>query len=54
MRYRFGNSTFAITCREAAVGVAASVVVDGVEMVGDTVMLVDDGNAHVVLVNVAH
>ena len=52
--YRFGTSTFAITCREAAAGVAASVVVDGVESVGDTLPLVDDGNAHEVLINVAH
>ena len=52
VRYRFGTSTFAITCCEAAAGVAASVVVDGVETAGDTLTLVDDGRARVVVVNV--
>ncbi|MEO6407862.1 MAG: hypothetical protein ABIO45_03820 [Burkholderiaceae bacterium] len=51
--YRHGTSTFAITCREAAAGLAASVVADGVETAGDSLTLIDDGGAHVVLVNVA-
>ena len=50
--YRFGASTFAIGCREAAAGVAADVVVDGVATPGDTLTLIDDGHAHVALVNV--
>ncbi len=49
--YRFGASTYAITCRAAAACVAAGVVVDGVETAGDTLTLIDDGHAHVVLVN---
>lgn len=53
VRYRFGGSTFAITCGEAAPGAAASVVVDGIETAGDTLTLVDDGRAHVALVQVA-
>ena len=53
VRYRFGNSTLAITCREAAAGVAARVVVDGVETAGDTLTLIDDGRSHVALVTVA-
>jgi cyclic beta-1,2-glucan synthetase len=53
MSYRFGASTFVITCREAAAGIAASVVVDGVKAPGDTLTLIDDGRAHVALVNVA-
>ncbi len=52
MSYRFGASTFVITCREAAAGIAASVV-DGVKAPGDTLTLIDDGRAHVALVNVA-
>ena len=51
--YRYGASTFAITCRVAPAGGAASVVVDGVETAGDTLTLVEDGRARVVLVNVA-
>ena len=53
VRYRYGTSTFAITCRVAAAGVAASVVVDGVETAGDTLTLVDDGHTHVAAINLA-
>ncbi|WP_348045105.1 hypothetical protein [Polaromonas sp.] len=53
MSYRFGTSTFSITCRKAAAGIVANVVVDGVETAGDTFMLTDDGCTHVVLVTVA-
>ncbi|MEO6623252.1 MAG: hypothetical protein ABIN37_00245 [Burkholderiaceae bacterium] len=53
MHYRFGASTFAITCREAPAGVAASVVVDGVETAGDTLTLDDDGRTRVIVVNVS-
>jgi cyclic beta-1,2-glucan synthetase len=53
VRYRFGSSTFAITCRKAAAGAAASVVVDGIETAGDTLTLVDDGRTRVMVVNVA-
>ena len=51
--YRFGTSTFAITYRVAAAGIAANVTVDGVSAPDDTLTLIDDGRAHVVLVNVA-
>ena len=53
MSYRFGTSTFAITCREAAAGIAGNILVDGVETLGDTLTLIDDGCAHVALVTVA-
>jgi cyclic beta-1,2-glucan synthetase len=53
MTYRYGTSTFAIRCRVSAVGVATSLVVDGVETVGDALTLVDDGLAHVVLAHVS-
>ena len=51
--YRYGTSTFAITCHIAAAGVAESTVVDGVETAGNILTLVDDGRAHVAVVNVA-
>ena len=51
--YRFGASTYTITCRAAPAYVAAGLVVDGVETAGDTLTLIDDGHAHVVLVNLA-
>jgi cyclic beta-1,2-glucan synthetase len=53
MNYRFGSSTFSITCIEAAAGAIESVVVDGVEVPGATFTLVDDGRAHMALVTVA-
>jgi len=53
MNYRFGTSTFSITCLEAEAGTAANVVVDGIETAGDTLMLIDDGRTHVVVVTVA-
>jgi cyclic beta-1,2-glucan synthetase len=53
LHYRFGASTFAITCREVTSGNAATVEVDGVSGLGDTLTLIDDGRAHVALVNVA-
>jgi cyclic beta-1,2-glucan synthetase len=53
VRYRFGTSTFAITCREAVTGVAASILVDGVETAGDTLTLIDDGRSRTMVVNVA-
>ncbi|MEO8546640.1 MAG: cyclic beta 1-2 glucan synthetase, partial [Burkholderiaceae bacterium] len=52
LHYRIGASVFAITCREAAPGAVASVVIDGIETVGDTLTLIDDGHVHEVLVNV--
>ena len=51
--YRFGSANYAITCSAAAAGVMASVVVDGVETVGDTLTLIDDGCTHAIVVNVA-
>ena len=53
MNYRFGTSTFSITCLEAAAGIASNVVVDGIETAGDTLMLIDDGCTHAVVVTVA-
>jgi cyclic beta-1,2-glucan synthetase len=52
LRYRFGQSVFAITCQEAAPGAEASVVIGGMETAGDTVKLIDDGRVHEVLINV--
>jgi cyclic beta-1,2-glucan synthetase len=52
MHYRFGNSTFAITCNEAAPGVNASLLVDGISVEGDTFTLFDDGRAHAALVTI--
>ncbi|MEO8153908.1 MAG: hypothetical protein ABI605_12620 [Rhizobacter sp.] len=49
--YRFGASTFHITCRKAAEGVVADVVLDGVATAGDTLTLIEDGRDHVVVVN---
>ena len=53
LRYRFGASVFAITCQEAATGAVASVIINGIETVGDTLTLIDDGHEHKALVNVA-
>ncbi|MEO7105713.1 MAG: cyclic beta 1-2 glucan synthetase, partial [Rhodoferax sp.] len=52
VRYRFGTSTYAITCREAAAGAVASIVVDGVTSSGDTLTLLDDGQTHEARVDV--
>jgi cyclic beta-1,2-glucan synthetase len=52
LRYRFGASTFAIQCRQAAPGAEASVLIDGIETVGDTLALIDDGHLHEALVRV--
>jgi cyclic beta-1,2-glucan synthetase len=54
LSYRFGATTYTITCREAGAGGAAGLVADGVNIFGDTMTLVDDGCVHVVLVNIAH
>jgi cellobiose phosphorylase len=53
MSYRFGSSTFSITCLEATGDAFAGVVVDGVEAADSTVTLVDDGRTHAVRVTVA-
>jgi len=50
--YRFGASTYAITCREAAAGTVAGVVINGIATPGNTVTLIDDGQTHVVLIDV--
>ena len=53
MSYRFGSSTFVITCRKAAVGATSAVVVDGAEADGNALTLIDDGAVHAVLVTIA-
>ena len=53
VNYRFGASTYAISCREVAACANAGLVVDGVETADSTLTLIDDGQAHVVLVNMA-
>jgi cyclic beta-1,2-glucan synthetase len=53
MSYRFGAATFAITCRVTAPGVAARLVVDGAETAGDSLTLIDDGRAHVVVAHLS-
>ena len=53
MQYRFGASRYDITCRRDEAVAAASVVHDGVEVDGDTIALVDDGQVHAVVVNLS-
>ncbi len=53
MNYRFGATTYAITCRQTAANLAAGLTVDGVFTSGASFTLIDDGQAHVVIVNVA-
>jgi cellobiose phosphorylase len=52
MRYRYGVSTYDITCREAESAAAAGVTVDGVKASDATIAMVDDGQRHSVAVNV--
>jgi cyclic beta-1,2-glucan synthetase len=52
MTYRFGKSTYDIACRESGSAAAAGVTLDGVEMSGETIAMVDDGRRHSVVVNV--
>ena len=51
--YRFGATTYSIACREAESPDAASVILDGAHVENNTLSLVDDGNAHSVLVTVS-
>ena len=51
--YRFGASTYTITCREVSASNVGALIVDGVETAGDSLTLIDDGSAHVVLLNLA-
>ena len=53
MQYRFRATPYDIACRAAEPGVAARVILDGIETSGDTIALVDDGRAHSVVVTVA-
>lgn len=51
--YRFGSTTYFIACREAASPDAARVVLDGAHVEHNMIRLIDDGNAHSVLVTVS-
>jgi hypothetical protein len=51
LRYRFGNSTYQITCRETDAS-GAEVTVDGVTVPGGSLTLIDDGKTHAVVVDV--
>lgn len=52
VRYRFGASTYAVTCCKAKAGAVKAMVVDGIATAGHTVTLIDDGKTHVVTVDV--
>ncbi|UQG60718.1 hypothetical protein MIH18_01805 [Marinobacter sp. M3C] len=51
MQYRFGASRYDITCRCAEAATTTSVVLDGAEIDGGSFTLVDDGQVHLVIVN---
>ena len=52
IHYRFGESTYEITCRRAGSADSAGVVVDGVALAGGSIELHSDGQAHAVVVDV--
>ena len=52
MQYHFGSSRYDITCRRVDESVAASITRDGVKTEGDAITLTDDGQVHVIVVNV--
>ena len=51
LQYQFGAARYTITCRRVASMAGASVIHDGVKIAGETIMLTDDGENHVVVVN---
>lgn len=51
MQYHFGTSRYDISCRRVVPAMTASVVLDGMEIDGDSFTLVDDGKIHVVTLN---
>jgi len=54
MRYRFGESTYDITCRRAGSAAAARVTVDGVVAVDGSITLQGDGKTRAVVADVWH
>jgi cyclic beta-1,2-glucan synthetase len=52
MRYRHGESSYEITCRRAGSAAAARVTVDGIAAADGSIVMVDDGKSHVVVVDV--
>ncbi|MEO8626798.1 MAG: hypothetical protein ABI612_01665 [Betaproteobacteria bacterium] len=52
MHYRYRRSTYDITCREAGSVDAAKTLLDGLEISGDTIAMVDDGETHSIIVNI--
>ena len=51
MQYHFGTSRYDISCRRVVAAMNASVVLDGMEIDGDSFTLLDDGKIHVVTLN---
>jgi cyclic beta-1,2-glucan synthetase len=54
IHYRFGASTYDISCRQAESAGAAGVTLDGIALPDETIALVDDGRSHSVVVMVWH
>jgi len=52
MRYRFGETTYEVTCREAESKAEARVTVDGIVAPDGSITLHDDAKAHAVVVDV--
>ena len=52
MRYRHGESSYEITCRRAGSAAAARVTVDSIAAADGSIVMVDDGKSHVVVVDV--
>ncbi len=51
LRYRFGATTYAIACHQAAASAShTGITVDGAAVPGDAIALVDDGRSHEVVV----
>ena len=53
MHYRFGTARYDITCLRAHSAAQARIVYDDVEVNGDTITLVDDGQTHAVVMNLS-
>ena len=52
MHYRFGGSTYDITCRWAQPGSATRLTLDGAESADGTIALMDDEARHAVVLDV--
>lgn len=54
MQYRFSASRYDISCRRVEAITTASIVLDGIEIEGDTFALVNDAQVHLVTLNYPH